>query len=57
MLKCGGMENEANFDKEVVLKIVDGMENKGYIGMIHNYFTSIGIFNKLLDKGIYTMIL
>jgi hypothetical protein len=33
MLKRGGMENEATFDKELVLKIVDRTKNKGHISI------------------------
>lgn len=31
------------------------MEKKGYIIVIENYFTSVGLFKKLLDMGIYAI--
>ena len=44
---------ECNWVKRVVLKIIEGIENKGYVVFIDNYFTWLSFFNKFLDKRIY----
>lgn len=46
-------ENEANLIEGVVLKILLGMEDKGSVVVLDNYFTSLDLFRKLLEKGIY----
>jgi hypothetical protein len=48
-----GIRAESNLAKGVVLKMVDGMENKGHVVVMDNYFTGVGLFKKLLDRGIY----
>jgi hypothetical protein len=34
---------EGNLAKEVVLKMVDGLDKKGHVVIMDNYFTSIGL--------------
>jgi hypothetical protein len=48
-----GPRVEATLTEGVVLNMVDGMENKGHVVVMDNYFTSVGLFRKLLDRGIY----
>jgi hypothetical protein len=45
--------NEGIRVEGVVLKMVHGMENKGHVVVMDNYFTGVGLFKKLLDRGIY----
>ena len=45
--------NEDNLAEAVVLKMVDGMENKGHVVIMDNYFIGVGLFKKLMDRGIY----
>jgi hypothetical protein len=33
--------------------MVDGLDKKGHVVVMDNYFISIGLFEKLLEKGIY----
>jgi hypothetical protein len=33
--------------------MVEGMENEGHVVVMDNYFTVVGLFKKLLDRGIY----
>ena len=35
--------------------MVDGMENKGHVIVMDNYFIGVGLFKKLLDRGIYAI--
>lgn len=37
----------------VVLKLVEGLENKGHVVVTNNYFSSVGLFVDLLKLGIY----
>jgi hypothetical protein len=53
VLEQSGNGPPGNLAEEVVLKMVDGMDNKGHVVVMDNYFTSVGLFKKLLDKGIY----
>ena len=47
--------DDANLVEGVVLKILEGMENKGHVVVMDNYFTSVpGLFKKFL-RGIYAM--
>jgi hypothetical protein len=46
---------ENNLAEGVVLKMVDGMENKRHVVVMHNYVPSVGLFKKLLDRGIYAI--
>jgi hypothetical protein len=48
-----GQGNEGNLAEAVVLKMVDGTENKGHVVFMDNYFIGVGLFKKLLDRGIY----
>jgi hypothetical protein len=50
-----GLRTYTNIAKGVVLKMVDGMENKRHIVVIDNYFISVDLFTKLLDRGTYTI--
>ena len=54
----GGLENvrgsgDANMVEGVVPRMVEGMENKGHVVVMDNYFTSMGLLKKLLERGIY----
>jgi hypothetical protein len=53
VLKSYGYSNEGNQVEAVVLNMIDGMENKRHVVVIDNYFTSVGLFKKLFNKGIY----
>ena len=48
-----GQGREGNRAEAIVLNMVDGMENKGHVVVMDNYFTSVGLFKKLLNRGIY----
>jgi hypothetical protein len=48
-----GPRAESNLAEGVVLKMVDGMENKGHVVVMDNYFTGVCLLKKLLDRGIY----
>jgi hypothetical protein len=37
----------------VVVDFLGGHENKGHVVAMDNYFTSVGLFKDLLDRGIY----
>ena len=50
-----GPHIESNLAEGVVLKMVDGMENKGHVVVMDNYFTGMDLFKKLLDRGIYAI--
>jgi hypothetical protein len=53
VLEQSGSRPEAPLAEGVVLKMVDGMENKGHVVVMDNYFTSVGLLKKLLERGIY----
>ena len=36
-----------------MLNMLHGMDNKGHVVVINNYFTSINLFEKLLEKRIH----
>jgi hypothetical protein len=44
---------ESKLAHEVVLKMVSGLEGKGHLLVMDNYFSSIGLFQDLLSRGIY----
>ena len=44
---------ESGVAHEVVMKLANGLENKGHCIAMDNYFTSIPLFKELLLKGIY----
>jgi hypothetical protein len=44
---------EAKLAHEVVLNMVSGFEGRGHLLVMDNYFSSIGLFQELLAKGIY----
>ena len=44
---------ESKLIHEVVLKIVSGLERKGHLLVMDNYFSLIGLFQDLLSRGIY----
>jgi hypothetical protein len=44
---------ESKLAYEVVLKMVSGLEGKGHLLVMDNYFSSIGLFQDLLSRGIY----
>ena len=44
---------EGNLAEGVVLKMI--LDKKGHVVVMDNYFTSIGLFEKLLEKGIYAI--
>ena len=35
--------------------MVHGLDNKGHVLVMDNYFTGIGLFQKLLKRAIYAM--
>jgi hypothetical protein len=37
----------------VVTGLMEGLENKGHVVVMDNYFTSVGLFEELAQKGIY----
>jgi hypothetical protein len=37
----------------VVMGLMDGLENKGHVVVMDNYFLSVGLFEELASKGIY----
>jgi hypothetical protein len=44
---------ESNKAEGVVLDMVHGMDNKGHVVVMDNYFIGVGLFKKILDRGIY----
>jgi hypothetical protein len=55
VLDPSGQGSEGNRAEAVVLNMVDGMENKGHVVVMDNYFTGVGLFKKLLTRGIYAI--
>jgi hypothetical protein len=43
---------ESRLTHEVVLKLVSGIEGKGHLVVMDNYFSSIGLFQDLLSRCI-----
>jgi hypothetical protein len=37
----------------VVMGLMEGLENRGHVVMMDNYFSSVGLFEELASKGIY----
>jgi hypothetical protein len=37
----------------VVMGFIEGLENKGHVVVMDNYFSSIGLIRKVASKGIY----
>jgi hypothetical protein len=48
-----GSRSEGTLSEGVVLKMVEGMENRGHVVIMDNYFMGVGLFKKLLEKGVY----
>jgi hypothetical protein len=60
---CGkSMENvlqptsrgEPRLAHNVVLNMVEGLDGKGHVVVMDNYFSSVGLFTEMASRGIYT---
>jgi hypothetical protein len=46
-------QGEASLAHAIVMKLLQGLENKGHCIVMDNYFSSIGLFKDLALKGTY----
>ena len=54
-IKMEGPRGEAGAAYGVVMKLLNGLEEKGQCVVIDNYFCSIPLFEDLVKKGIYAI--
>lgn len=47
------LRGEGNLAKRNELELLDGLENKGHVVTMDNFFTSVDLFARLLERKIY----
>jgi hypothetical protein len=56
--KLGGSQparrGEGNLARNVVVKLIEGLEGKGHVLIIDSYFSSVGLFKELAERDIFT---
>jgi hypothetical protein len=46
---------ESNQGQRIVQSLMTGLENRGYVVVMYNFFSRVQLFAELLDKGIYAI--